>query len=80
MTVDSKNAVTYISGQTALSKDGSSVQGSTVPEQLPAATENLKLAMAGVGVDTPELQPEYVVKLTTYIAGCKPEYMEALTV
>lgn len=78
VTVDSKNAVAYIAGQTALAKDGTTIQGTTVPDQIMAATENLKLAMASVGVDTPELQAEYVLKLTTYIVGYKPEYLEAI--
>jgi 2-iminobutanoate/2-iminopropanoate deaminase len=56
------NGFVYISGQLALSPDGSGLLGDTTAEQTRAALENLKAVLdaAGCGLDT-------VVKTTIYL-------------
>jgi len=78
ITVDTKSAVAYIAGQTAKKQDGSIEENSDVKEQLKSAEENLKLAMASVGVTT-ELQSTNVMSLTMYIVGYKAEHLATVT-
>lgn len=63
ITIDPSNRVAFISGQTALQID-QSVKGTTVAEQLDAAEQNLRAAIASLDASVND-----IAKIATYIVG-----------
>lgn len=67
VTVDRKNAVAYIAGQTALNSQGG-VDGKTLREQYDIVVNNLLIALKSVGADVDD-----ILKLNGYIVNYDPQ-------
>ncbi len=61
ISVDTKNAVAYVSGQVSFNLTGSII-GSTLAEQLPVVEKNLRLAMEAVGAGNDD-----ILRLSMYV-------------
>ncbi|MGH7906087.1 MAG: RidA family protein [Candidatus Binataceae bacterium] len=67
VTVEGAGKLVFISGQVARDRDGRLIKGD-LPAQARQASRNLVTVLAAAGAS-----PADVVKLTTYVAGMKPE-------
>jgi enamine deaminase RidA (YjgF/YER057c/UK114 family) len=64
----------HCAGQTAWDKDMNLVGEGDLPKQLQQALENVRLALEAAGA-----KPEDVVRIKTYVADYKAEYIEPIS-
>lgn len=72
ISIDRRNGIAHIAGQTALQVDGS-VSGTTIGEQLISASQNVILALEAIGA-----QPRSVTKMNVYLVGYTPDDLSAV--